>query len=382
MSFITTLLLRLLITAIFAAAITPLVRLLAFKIGAVDIPNKRRINKKIMPSAGGLAIYIAFSLSLIILFQDIIPLFYSLNIIASSGIIVITGLLDDVIELTPRQKLFGMILAAIYVCFVFDITIQTVTLPYFGTITLGILSYPVTILWIIALTNAINLIDGLDGLASGISIIALTSIGFVGYIGSSTGAVKLQVPITIFILLFSIIGFFPFNFFPAKIFLGDTGALFLGFMISVLSIQGLKNATFISLITPLVILGVPITDTIFAMLRRKLNNRPISSADKMHLHHRLLSLGFTHRGAVIMIYCLAIVFSLIALLYMYTNTWATILLIISCAFGIELLIELLGLLGTDRQPMLTLFKFIGNKAYRQKKITDYHEKKSDKPEDK
>ncbi|AQP53112.1 undecaprenyl-phosphate alpha-N-acetylglucosaminyl 1-phosphate transferase [Vagococcus penaei] len=380
MSFITTLLLRLLITAIFAAAITPLVRLLAFKIGAVDIPNKRRINKKIMPSAGGLAIYIAFSLSLVVLFQDIIPLFYSLNIIASSGIIVITGLLDDVIELTPRQKLFGMILAAVYVCFVFDITIQTVTLPYFGTITLGILSYPVTILWIIALTNAINLIDGLDGLASGISIIALTSIGFVGYIGSSTGAVKLQVPITIFILLFSIIGFFPFNFFPAKIFLGDTGALFLGFMISVLSIQGLKNATFISLITPLVILGVPITDTIFAMLRRKLNNRPISSADKMHLHHRLLSLGFTHRGAVIMIYCLAIVFSLIALLYMYTNTWATILLIISCAFGIELLIELLGLLGTDRQPMLTLFKFIGNRAYRQKKMANYHEKKNDKSE--
>nr|WP_206168036.1 MraY family glycosyltransferase [Vagococcus vulneris] len=378
MNFLMTLLLRLLATAGVAALITPLIRRLSFKIGAVDVPNKRRINKKIMPSAGGLAIYIAFSLSLVILFQDVIPLYYSLNLIASSGIIVITGLFDDIFELTPRQKLFGIILAAIYVCFVFDITIQTITIPYLGVIHLGIFSYPITILWILALTNAINLIDGLDGLASGISIIALTTIGLIGYISSSTGAVKLQVPITIFILLVSTIGFFPYNFFPAKIYLGDTGALFLGFMISLVSIQGLKNATFISLISPLIILGVPITDTIFAMLRRKINRKPISSADKMHLHHRLLSMGFTHRGAVLMIYCLAIIFSLIALLYMYTNTWATILLIISCFFGIEILIELLGLLGTDRQPMLTLFKFIGNRAYRQEILEKRKQNKRDK----
>jgi UDP-GlcNAc:undecaprenyl-phosphate GlcNAc-1-phosphate transferase len=183
-------------------------------------------------------------------------------------------------------------------------------------------------------------------------------------VASATDAVKLQVPLTIFILLMSVLGFFPFNFYPAKIFLGDTGALLLGFLISVLSIQGLKNATLITLITPLVILGVPITDTLFAMIRRKLNNRPISSADKMHLHHRLISLGFTHRGAVLTIYSMAIIFSVIAMLYMFTNTLATILLTIACLFGLQMFIELIGLTGIDKQPLLNSLKYLGNKAYR------------------
>lgn len=378
MNFILSLAIRLIATLLLALGITPIVKKLAFKIGAVDQPNKRRINTKPMPTAGGLAIYLAFSISLVFLFNDLIPIKYALHLIASSGIIVITGLIDDIYELTPRQKLLGIMIAALYICFVFDLTIKTVTLPYFGLISLGGLSYPFTILWILALTNAINLVDGLDGLATGISAIALFSMGIVGYVSSFTGAVVLQVPITIFILLASVLGFFPYNFYPAKLFLGDTGALFLGFMISVLSIQGLKNATFISLITPLIILGVPITDTVFAMLRRKINNRPISSADKMHLHHRLMSLGFTHRGAVLMIYCLALIFSTIALLYLFTNTWATILLVIAITLGIQILSELLGLLGTDRQPLLTAFKYIGNKAYRTQIKAERQEKKAKK----
>lgn len=368
--------LRLIVTLLFSFAITPLIKKLAFKVGAVDKPNERRVNKKVMPTAGGLAIYFSFSFSLLFLFNDLIPIQYGLHIVASAGIIVITGLLDDIYELKPRQKMLGMMIAALYVCFVFDMTIQSVSLPYIGEITFGWFKYPITVLWIVALTNAINLVDGLDGLASGISMIALFSMGIVGYVSSFSGAVLLQVPITIFILLASILGFFPFNFYPAKLFLGDTGALFLGFMISVLSMQGLKNATFISLITPLVILGVPITDTLFAIIRRKLNNRPISSADKMHLHHRLISLGFTHRGAVLMIYCLAFIFSTIALLYLFTNTWATILLIIATLLGLQILSELLGLLGNDKQPLLTFFKFIGNKAYRTTVLEKRKEKKN------
>lgn len=366
---------RLFLTMILAFLITPLIKKLALKIGAVDKPNERRVNTKTMPTAGGLAIYIAFSISALFFFPDLIPFNYALHLVISSGIVVITGLIDDIFELKPRQKLFGIVLAALYVCFVFDITVSTISLPHIGLIPLEWLSYPFTILWIAGLTNAINLVDGLDGLASGISIIALTTIGIVGYIASSTGAVNLQVPLAIFILLMATIGFFPFNFYPAKIFLGDTGALFLGFLIAVLSIQGLKNATVITLITPLVILGVPITDTVFAMIRRWLNKQPISSADKMHLHHRLLSLGFTHRGAVLAIYSLAMIFSLIALLYMFTSTLATILLTVAGIFGLEIFIELIGLTGVDRQPLLNSFKFLGNRAYRQKVLAERAEKK-------
>lgn len=378
MDFLLKIALRLFLTMILAFLITPLIKKLSFKIGAVDKPNSRRINKVPMPTAGGLAIYIAFSISILFLFPDLIPFKYAVHLVISSGIVVLTGLIDDIFELKPRQKLIGVMIAAFYVCFVFDITVSTITLPHIGLVPLNWLSYPITVLWIVGLTNAINLVDGLDGLASGISIIALTTIGIVGYVGSSTGAVQLQVPLAIFILLMSVLGFFPFNFYPAKIFLGDTGALQLGFLISVLSIQGLKNATFITLITPLIILGVPITDTLFAMIRRRLNRRPISSADKMHLHHRLISLGFTHRGAVLAIYCMALIFSIIALLYMFTNTWATILLTIACLFGLQIFIEMIGLTGVDKQPLLNSLKFLGNKAYRKEVLKKREEKKKNR----
>lgn len=376
MDFILKIAFRLFLTMILAFLITPLIKKLACKIGAVDKPNSRRINKVPMPTAGGLAIYIAFSISVLFFFPDLIPIKYAIHLVISSGIVVVTGLIDDIFELKPRQKLMGIVLAALYVCFVFDVTVSTISIPHIGAIPLQWLSYPFTILWIAGLTNAINLVDGLDGLASGISIIALTTIGIIGYVASATDAVKLQVPLTIFILLMSVLGFFPFNFYPAKIFLGDTGALLLGFLISVLSIQGLKNATLITLITPLVILGVPITDTLFAMIRRKLNNKPISSADKMHLHHRLISLGFTHRGAVLTIYSMAIIFSIIALLYMFTNTLATILLTIACLFGLQMFIELIGLTGVDKQPLLNSLKYLGNKAYRDNVKKQKREKKT------
>lgn len=376
MDFILKIAFRLFLTMILAFLLTPLIKKLAFKIGVVDKPNARRINKVPMPTSGGVAIYIAFSISILFLFPDLIPFKYGLHLVVSSGIVVITGLIDDIFELKPKQKLIGIVIAALYVCFVFDITVSTITLPHIGLVPLDWLSYPITVLWIVGLTNAINLVDGLDGLASGISIIALATIGIVGYVASSTGAVNLQVPLAIFILLMSVIGFFPFNFYPAKIFLGDAGALLLGFLISVLSIQGLKNATFITLITPLIILGVPITDTLFAMIRRWLNKRPISSADKMHLHHRLLSLGFTHRGAVLMIYCMALIFSIIALLYMFTNTWATVLLTIACLFGLEIFIEMIGLTGVDKQPLLNAFKFVGNKAHRETVLKERKETKN------
>ena len=364
MNFIVSLVLRLLLVSAIAYLITPIGRRFSLYIKAVDYPNTRRLNKKPMPSAGGLTIYVTFIITTLFIFPDVIPTDYALKIILSSGIVVLTGVLDDIFELSPKQKLLGITLGALAAFYIADIRMNTVSLFSFFDINLGFLSLPLTLIWIIALTNAINLIDGLDGLASGVSIIALMAMGIVGYIAVSSAGVIIQVPIMIFIVVACIVGFLPFNFYPAKIYLGDTGALFLGFMIAILSLQGLKNTTVISLITPLIILGVPITDTLFAIIRRLLNKQPISSADKMHLHHRLLSIGFTHRGAVLMIYALAFIFSFIAILYSFSDMWANIIMTIALLFGLELFVELIGLTGTERQPLMNALKFIGNRAYR------------------
>ncbi|QIL45648.1 undecaprenyl/decaprenyl-phosphate alpha-N-acetylglucosaminyl 1-phosphate transferase [Vagococcus coleopterorum] len=361
---------RLVLTGLLAFALTPLIKKLAFKINAVDQPNERRINKLPMPSAGGLAIFLTFVIATLFIFPDVIPFDFAWRLIVSSLAVVATGLLDDIFELSPRQKLVGITIGALLAFFVLGARIDIINLFSSTEIDFGFLSLPLTLLWIIALTNAINLIDGLDGLATGVSMIALAAIGIVGYIAAASGAVASQLPITIFVLIFCSAGFLPYNFNPAKIYLGDTGALFLGFMIAVLSLQGLKNATLVSLITPLIILGVPITDTVFAIIRRLLNKQPISTADQMHLHHRLLSLGFTHRGAVLMIYGLAILFSCIAIMYSFASTLANIFLIIALLFAVELFVELIGLSGSNRQPLINALKYVGNKAYRDKRVAE------------
>lgn len=369
---------RLFITMIVSLILTPIIKLISFKIGAVDRPGDRRINTKTMPTAGGLSIFLSFSFALLWEFRAMIPFDYVWPMLLGAAIVVVTGLLDDIFELTPLQKTLGLTLAALEIYFVAGIKISTVSIPYLGVFDLGWLGLPMTILWILAITNAVNLIDGLDGLASGVSIISLTTIGIISYFFLPN---SVEVPMVIFTLIAAIVGFFPYNFYPATIFLGDTGALFLGFMISVLSLQGLKNATFITVITPMLILGVPITDTVYAMIRRKFNKQKISSADKMHLHHRLLSLGFTHRGTVLTIYALAMVFSFIALLMNYASNTAIILLIISTGFGIEMFIELIGLVGENRQPLMCALKFLGNRRFRQKVLKARAEKRKDKQEE-
>lgn len=369
---------RLFITMIVSLILTPIIKLISFKIGAVDRPGDRRINTKTMPTAGGLSIFLSFSFALLWEFRAMIPFDYVWPMLLGAAIVVVTGLLDDIFELTPMQKTLGLTLAALEIYFVAGIKISTVSIPYLGVFDLGWLGLPMTILWILAITNAVNLIDGLDGLASGVSIISLTTIGIISYFFLPN---SVEVPMVIFTLIAAIVGFFPYNFYPATIFLGDTGALFLGFMISVLSLQGLKNATFITVITPMLILGVPITDTVYAMIRRKFNKQKISSADKMHLHHRLLSLGFTHRGTVLTIYALAMVFSFIALLMNYASNTAIILLIISTGFGIELFIELIGLVGENRQPLMCALKFLGNRRFRQKVLMARAKKRQDKQEE-
>lgn len=348
-------------TIIISLITTPLVKKFAFFIGAVDHPDKRRVNEVTMPSIGGLAIYISFFLS--IFFLQPISRTISVPIFFGATIIILTGIFDDIRDISPKTKLAGIIAASLVVYFFADVQMNSMTLPFFGLVGFGYLSLPVTLIWILAITNAINLIDGLDGLASGVSMIALGTMSIISFF--FLGGSNIPVFIMIFTLIAAILGFFPYNFFPAKIYLGDTGALFLGFMVSVFSLYGLKNVTIVSLIIPITILGIPITDTIYAILRRRLNKLPLSGADKNHMHHRLMSLGLTHKQTVLLIYAIALIFSIIALLFSLSTIWGFVFISIGLLLGIELFVEIIGLVGIDRRPLIDIIEELINRKNKQ-----------------
>lgn len=282
-----------------AFAATPLARILAFKIGAVDIPkDERRIHKHPIPRLGGLAIFYGFIVSVL----SFIQLDTSIRgIILGSLIIVILGVADDVKQLGPRIKLVVQIVAALVVVF-HGVRIDFLTNPNIFSnnelISLGMWSIPITIIWIVGVTNAVNLVDGLDGLATGICSIASISLLFISLlvgehtIGLLTAAIA-----------GSCLGFLPYNFNPAKIFMGDTGSTFLGFVLASVSVEGLfKGYAVISFAVPLLILGLPIFDTGYAILRRLFNGKPIMQADRGHLHHRLIDAGFSQKQTVVILY--------------------------------------------------------------------------------
>jgi UDP-GlcNAc:undecaprenyl-phosphate/decaprenyl-phosphate GlcNAc-1-phosphate transferase len=327
--------------------ITPLVIKLAFKIGATDKPNHRKVHEKIMPRLGGLAIYISFIVGLLVL-RPFDPFNPNLNtaILIGSIIIIVTGVLDDMFELSAKIKFICQIAAALVVIFWGGVQVSFVNLPFGGLVEFGILSIPLTILWIVGVTNAINLIDGLDGLAAGVSSIALLTISGMAIIMGDTYVVAIGS-----IVMASTLGFLLYNFHPAKIFMGDTGALFLGYMISVLALLGFKNVTLISFVIPVIILGVPISDTFFAIIRRIVNKKPLSAPDKSHLHHCLLRLGYTHRQAVLMIYALAAFFGLVAVIFSQAKIWGSFVVIAVLLLVIEVFAEKIGLMGKDHRPL-------------------------------
>ncbi|MCP1640018.1 glycosyltransferase family 4 protein [Streptococcus gallinaceus] len=370
-------------TLVIALIATPLVRFLSIRIGAVDNPNARRINKVPMPSAGGLAVFIAFFIGSIVILPNIVLhvwqeqtyFDYILPVVVAGGIIVATGLIDDIKELRPLPKMAGMLVAASIIWIFTEFRFDDFKIPFGGPmIHFPVwLSFCLTVLWIVAITNAVNLIDGLDGLVCGVSIISLTTMGLVSYFFLYDSNVFLT--LTVFVLVAAIAGFLPYNYNPAVIYLGDTGALFIGFMIGVLSLQGLKNSTAVAVVTPMIILGVPITDTIVAIIRRTLSGQKIYEADRMHLHHRLLSLGLSHRGTVLVIYAISFVFSLISLLLNVSSRLGGVLLMIALTFGIIILSELIGIFGENRTFLLNVLRFIGNSTYRKEQIETCKERK-------
>jgi len=345
----------LIVALVVAILATPVVKRLAFRIGAVDAPNYRKVHSRIMPRLGGLAIFIAFIVGLAILRPvpavpvGVNPFLIPLAIVLGASVIVLTGVLDDMYELSAKAKMLGQLVAGCIIVFLGDIQIEFINLPFGGSLDFGFLSIPFTILWIVGITNAINLIDGLDGLAAGVSTIALITLACMALIMGNMFVVA-----TAAILAFSTIGFLFYNFHPAKIFMGDTGALFLGFMIAVLSLLGFKGVTIFSFIIPVIMLGVPISDTFFAIVRRIRNGQKWSDPDKSHLHHRLIDMGFNHRQAVLIIYGIAAMFGLAAIIFSIAKLWGAILLITVILVAIELFVEVIGLAGKNYRPLINL----------------------------
>lgn len=282
--------------------ITLFIEKLAIRVGAVDLPNKRKIHVEPIPRFGGLAIYISFSLSLLIALLlrqvDLSRLGSELwGILIGGTFILVLGAIDDISELSAKVKLLGQTVGAV-VLFLFGSRIEFVGNPFGGLIYLGDLSIFLTWFWVVGLTNAVNLIDGLDGLAAGVSAIALIILTVIAF---ETG--RQEIAFICLILMGSLLGFLKHNFNPARIIMGDSGSLFLGFMLASITVQGvMKSAVAIALLVPIVIMGVPILDTTFAILRRFLKKQPVTQADKDHIHHRLLRKGFSQRQTVLIIY--------------------------------------------------------------------------------
>ena len=345
----------LVVAFIAAILLTPLVKRLAFRLGAVDAPNYRKVHARIMPRLGGLAIYCAFIIGFFFLkYMTDFKSEYAYAILIAATIIVITGIIDDMREISAKAKLLGQVIAACIVVFGGGIQMTSINLPFDGILNFGWLAIPLTIIWIVGVTNAVNLIDGLDGLAAGVSTIALATLAVMAMLMQNGIVIAMAS-----ILAAATIGFLVFNFHPAKIFMGDTGALFLGFMISVLALLGFKNVTFISFIIPIIILGVPISDTFFAIVRRLRQKKKWSDPDKSHLHHRLLDLGFSHRQTVLLIYAIAAVFGVVAIVFSMAKVWGAILLIAVLLVAIEILVEIIGLAGQNYKPLINFFR--GNK---------------------
>lgn len=300
---------------IFAAAasflLTPVVRMIAPKVGAIDIPkDNRRMHKKPIPSIGGLAIYGSIMLSMAVFLW---PLSREvLAMVFGASVIVVSGFMDDTKGLSPSMKVIFQLIAALIAVYG-GVNVEGIS-NFLGAngsiISLGYFSYPLTILWIIGVTNAINLIDGMDGLADGVSAIAAITLSVTSFLFGN-----IEIGIICLIIGGACLGFLPYNFNPATIFMGDTGALLLGYLFSVVTIEGvMKTTATVAVVVPVLILGLPISDTFFAIIRRKMSGRSFAVADKGHLHHRILNMGFTIKQTVIILYILAMILGILAII--------------------------------------------------------------------
>lgn len=340
------------IPAILSYLLTPLVIRFAKAVGATDLPNERKIHQQPMPRMGGVAIYLSFMLALLVIygidpavhvFSMMIP-HKGVLLIASLLMVLVLGIFDDLRSLNPGQK-FLVQLAAATLAYIAGFRIDAITHPLGeGILDLGVFAYPATVLWIVGITNAFNLIDGLDGLSSGISIIVALTVSLISYLNGHIATAFLTLAFA-----GSILGFLRYNFNPARIFLGDSGSLFLGFALAVFSMESsTKGSAAVAILVPILALGLPIMDTLLSMIRRMfrsiLRGEPSSASvgqkirqmflpDRRHIHHQLLALGVSHRNVVLLLYLVSCLFGAGAFAITMTNNVGASLILIAVAIA-------------------------------------------------
>lgn len=356
------------VSLVLALGLTPLVKKFAIKVGAVDVPNARKVHTTIMPRLGGLAIFLSFVLTFFLVLPflpdsiSVREVNFIKAFLVGGTMTILLGAFDDRFDLPAKLKFLVQIATACVVVFGFDIRIEFANIPFHTYASVeSWIAIPFTILWIVGVTNAINLIDGLDGLAAGVSAIAIGTITVMAFLMGN-----FVVALLCLLLLGSIIGFLYFNFHPAKIFMGDSGALFLGFSLALLSLLGFKQVAIVSFLTPLILIGVPLSDTLFAIVRRWMQKKPIFSPDKGHLHHCLREIGFSHRQTVLIIYGIAAFFGVLAVIQssaaMYNANWVTFVVICVMVFFLQIGAEVIGLIGKTKRPLLNFFARLRMKA--------------------
>ncbi len=344
----------LVIAILVAAACTPMVRAMARRAGVVDRPGGRRVNTRAIPRLGGIAVVLAFFAPLAALAfteSQVAAMFWdtpkrAIGLAVGGLLVAGLGAYDDIRGVRPSIKL-AVQLGAALVAWSMGFRMEHLTLPFVGTLDLGVFGLPFTLLWIAAVINAMNLIDGLDGLAAGIAFFACLTNFVVAALNVNPLVMLLSAA-----LGGAILGFLLYNFNPATIFMGDSGSMFLGFILATMSMMGSSNSiqgsTTVAILVPILSLGVPIMDTLFAMLRRILERRPIFSPDRGHIHHRLLDLGITHRRAVLILYGVSVLFTGGAITIALGQNWAV---------GVALLVLTVAMLG--------LVRFVGYFEYLQ-----------------
>ncbi len=303
---------------------TPFAKWVSIKVGAIDQPKNRGVHTEPMPRMGGIAIVLGFMVTVLIIY----PFYPHMDLIQFGGfmvgawIIAILGAVDDMKNLPAKLKLCVQIVAALVVIFT-GTQIRVVLWPI--TATLQMFSVPITLVWIVGVTNAVNLIDGLDGLAAGVSSIAALCLMVLCIMTGSMTAVVLTAA-----LAGACMGFLPRNFNPAEIFMGDTGSTFLGFVLAVTSILGVfKGYALLAVCVSVLCLGLPVFDTLFAMLRRMAKNQPIMQPDRGHLHHRLIDKGFSQKQAVLLLYAISICLGALAIFISFKNSWTIVVVLLT-----------------------------------------------------
>lgn len=292
---------------LFVVFIMHFIKKIAFHIGAIDIPNKRKVHTEPIPRLGGVGIFLGVLLGYM-LFGTSSSI---MNAILIGGfVIVLTGIVDDINPVPAIYKFSGQIIAALIIVYYGGLVLTKID-AFKIYISFGAFSKPITIFFIIGCINAMNFVDGLDGLAGGISSIYFLTIAIIAYIQNKFG---LDFVLTL-TMLGSTLGFLVHNFYPASIFMGDSGSMFLGYIIAIIALLGFKNVTMTSLIIPLLILAIPILDVLFAILRRWIKGQKISTPDKFHIHHQLLNRNLSQGSVVLIIYIINLLFAFASIIY-------------------------------------------------------------------